>query len=145
MIQSKQIQRPQLVLVVDDQEINRDALEITLEDRYNVICATNGKEALDLMHKHSEELSIVLLDLMMPVMNGFELVTELRRNPDWRPIPIVVVTAKELTREDREHLDGHVERIFRKGAIERDDFLREVRDLLDSVAAVEHGRGGRDG
>ena len=65
MIRSKQIQRPQLVLVVDDHEINRDALGVILEDDYTVIYAENGREALEQMRAHLEDLSIVLLDLIM--------------------------------------------------------------------------------
>ena len=58
----------------------------------------------------------ILLDLMMPEMDGFEFVAEFRRHEAWRAIPVVVVTAKDLTREDRERLNGHVERILQKGA-----------------------------
>ena len=94
MINSKQIQRTQLVLVVDDQEINRDSLEgILLEGGYEPIFAENGKEALELMQKYEMELSIVLLDLMMPVMNGFEVLDYVRRDEQLSTIPIIVLTA----------------------------------------------------
>lgn len=93
MIRSKQIQRPQLVLVVDDQEINRDALGIILEDDYDVIYAQNGKEALNAMNEHIDDLVIVLLDLMMPVMDGFEVLETVRNDEDLRKIPIIVLTS----------------------------------------------------
>ena len=93
MIRSKQIQRPQLVLVVDDQEINRDALGIILEDDYDVIYAQNGKEALHAMHEHIDDLVIVLLDLMMPVMDGFEVLETVCNDEDLRKIPIIVLTS----------------------------------------------------
>lgn len=64
MIKSKQIQRPQLVLIVDDQEKNRDALEVILDEHYELLFAENGKEGLELMKQHAAELSIVLLDRM---------------------------------------------------------------------------------
>lgn len=73
MIKSKQIQRPKLVLIVDDQEINRDSLEVILWDEYEVITAENGREALDQMKAHVNDLSLVLLDLLMPVMTGFDV------------------------------------------------------------------------
>ena len=95
MIQSKQIQRPQLVLVVDDQEINRDVLGMILEDDYEVIYAENGKEALELMRERLESLSIVLLDLMMPVMNGFEVLEEVRSDEALSRVPIIVLTAEK--------------------------------------------------
>ena len=95
MIRSKQIQRPQLVLVVDDQQINRDVLGAHLEDNYEVIYAENGKECLEQMRAHSQELSIVLLDLMMPVMSGFEVLETVREDDGVRHIPIIVLTAEK--------------------------------------------------
>lgn len=95
MIKSKQIQGMQLVLVVDDQEINRDALEVILEDDYTVITAENGKEALEQMRAHISELSLVLLDLMMPVMSGFEVLETVREDEDLKKIPIIVLTAEK--------------------------------------------------
>lgn len=95
MIQSKQIDRPQLVLVVDDYEINRDVLGIILEEDYEVIFATNGQEALDAMHEHADELSIVLLDLIMPVMSGFEVLEYVRGDEQLSKIPIIVLTAEK--------------------------------------------------
>ena len=95
MIKSKQIQRPQLVLVVDDQEINRDVLGAILEDDYEVIYACDGKEALDIMREKAEKLSIVLLDLMMPVMNGFEVLETVQSDDLLKRIPIIVLTAEK--------------------------------------------------
>ena len=93
MIQSKQMQRPKLVLVVDDHEINRDSLGVILEDDYEVIYAENGEEALEEMRGHANGLSLVLLDLMMPVMNGFEVLEYVRQDEQLKAIPIIVLTA----------------------------------------------------
>ena len=93
MIKSRQIQRPRLVLVVDDQEINRDALEAILEDDYEVVCAENGKEALETMEHRQDELSIVLLDLMMPVMDGYAVLERVRADEQLGRIPVIVLTA----------------------------------------------------
>ena len=93
MLKSRQIQRLQQVLVVDDQEINRDALGMILEDDYEVLYAENGREALDMMREHAEGLSIVLLDLMMPVMSGFEVLEAVRDDEQLSRIPIIVMTA----------------------------------------------------
>ena len=95
MIVSKQIQRPQLVLVVDDQEINRDALGIILEDNYKVLFANDGQEAMDLIRQNVDDLSIVLLDLMMPVMNGFEVLEAVRDDEQLKQIPFIVLTAEK--------------------------------------------------
>ena len=93
MIKSKQIQRPKLVLVVDDQEINRDTLEVIMEDDYEVITAENGAEALEKMKGHAADLSVVLLDLMMPVMSGYEVLKKVHEDEVLRKIPIIVLTA----------------------------------------------------
>ena len=93
MLQSKQIQRPQLVLVVDDQELNRDALGVILEDDYEVIFAENGQEALEAIEAHIDDLSLILLDLMMPVMNGFEVLERVRGDEQMNHIPVIVLTA----------------------------------------------------
>jgi len=94
MIRARQIQRPNIVLVVDDQEINRDVLAEILADRYEILQAGNGREALAVMRAHAEELSIVLLDLMMPVMSGFDVLEEVRGDERLSKIPIIVLTAE---------------------------------------------------
>lgn len=95
MIRSTEIQRPKLVLVVDDQEINRDSLGFILEDDYEVSYAENGKEALDQIYARAEDMSLVLLDLMMPVMNGFEVMEVVRNDESLNHIPIIVLTAEK--------------------------------------------------
>ncbi len=93
MIGTGEIQRPRQVLVVDDQEINRDALEVILEEKYEILFAENGQEALEKMHEHQQSLCLMLLDLMMPVMNGFEVLEAVRGEEQLRHIPVIVLTA----------------------------------------------------
>lgn len=95
MISSKKLHYRHLVLVVDDQEINRDVLGAILEDDYNLLYASDGQEAMDLIHKHHDRLSIILLDLMMPVMNGFEVLAQLSNDELLRNIPVIVLTAEK--------------------------------------------------
>ncbi|UCG24757.1 MAG: response regulator, partial [Chloroflexota bacterium] len=88
--------------------------------------------ALDRLAERRPDL--ILLDLMMPVMDGFEFVQSVRQDTDNRSIPIIVVTAKELTDEDRRQLAGGVEHIIDKGAFTQGDMLQQLRDLVsDSV------------
>ena len=95
MIKSTEIQRPKLVLVVDDQEINRDSLGIILEDDYEILYAENGKEALEQMYERADDMSLVLLDLMMPVMNGFDVLETVQHDERLSHIPIIVLTAEK--------------------------------------------------
>ena len=95
MIKSKQIQSPRLVLVVDDQEINRDALGAILEDEYQIIYAENGKQALELIDKYIDDLSIVLLDLIMPELNGFEVLKIMTSDEQKKNIPVIVLTSEK--------------------------------------------------
>jgi CheY-like chemotaxis protein len=98
------------------------------QDGWKVTEAENGKVALSKLEEAQPEL--ILLDLMMPEMDGFEFVEALRRTEAYARIPVVVVTAKDLTPDDRNRLDGHVKRIFQKGTMRREELAREIRGLL---------------
>lgn len=95
MIRSKQIQHRRLILVVDDQEINRDVLGAILEDDYDIIYAENGREGLEKIRRYSEDLSIILLDLIMPEMNGFEVLETVENDETLNHIPVIVLTAEK--------------------------------------------------
>jgi ammonium transporter, Amt family len=117
------------VLVVDDDTVTRDMLRRTLQgEGWTVAEAANGREALARVIEQAP--SLILLDLMMPEMDGFQFVGELRARDEWQSIPVVVMTAKDLTQADRDQLNGHVERIAQKGLYSRDRLLREVYDLV---------------
>ncbi len=124
-----QSQLPCHVLVVEDEPSIRQMVRRVLEkEGWTVREAENGMEGLRAMEQHVP--SIVLLDLMMPVMNGFDFIRELRRREEWRNIPVVILTAKDLTGEDREQLKGNVELVLQKGDYSRDRLLDEVRDMV---------------
>ena len=107
-----------------------------------MIEAENGRVALERVGEAPPGL--VLLDLLMPEIDGFEFVLEFRRHAEWRHIPIVVITAKDLSAEDRQRLNGQVERILDKGGSSRDSLLAEVRDMVAALVA-RRGRGPRAG
>jgi signal transduction histidine kinase/CheY-like chemotaxis protein len=117
------------VLIIEDDANMRDMLRRRLEkEGWKVIEAENGREALERMAESRPEL--ILLDLMMPEMDGFQFLDEVRKHESLRSIPVIVVTAKELTPEDRQRLNGSVEKILQKGAYGREELLREVRALV---------------
>jgi CheY-like chemotaxis protein len=98
------------------------------KEGWSVREAENGRAGLQAVAQSPP--SIILLDLMMPVMNGFDFIRELRKNKDWRAIPIVILTAKDLTVEERFQLKGNVELVLQKGDYSRERLLDEVRDLV---------------
>jgi CheY-like chemotaxis protein len=105
---------PRRVLVVEDDALTRTALRRAMEgEGWEVVEAEHGRAALKRAAERVPDL--VLLDLMMPEMNGFEFLEALRARESWRAVPVVVITAKELTDEDRRRLNGGVERVVAKG------------------------------
>ena len=127
------------VLVVDDDVEVRQLLRRMLEpEGYAVVEAENGRVALERLRDGAP--AVVLLDLMMPEMDGFDFVAEFRRHAAWRAIPIVVITAKDLSREDRERLNGYVQKILQKGTHGRAELLAEVRELVATSVARRRPR-----
>ena len=123
--------QPGPVLVVEDDPDTREILRRLLEkEGCQVIAAENGRVALERLAESQPML--ILLDLMMPEMDGFQFIDRVRQHENWRTIPIVVVTAKDLTKEDRLRLNGYVLEIIRKNACPRDELLAEVRELVKS-------------
>ena len=120
---------PPTVLVVEDDPATREMLRRTLaRDGWEAVEAQNGREGLERLDETAPGL--ILLDLMMPEMDGFEFLEALRQRPDGRDIPVIVITAKDLTEDDHRRLNGGVERIIQKGATRLDQVLDTVRSLL---------------
>jgi adenylate cyclase len=110
-------------LLVDDDDVVRRSVRQALEPiGWKVSEAENGQAAVDSLTAARPD--VIILDLMMPKMDGFEFMDELRGRPDWQEIPVVVITAKDLTEEDRDRLNGGVERIIQKS--NRDEMLRQL-------------------
>jgi CheY-like chemotaxis protein/anti-sigma regulatory factor (Ser/Thr protein kinase) len=120
-------------LVVDDKAENRQVLRRALENEgWQVGEAENGRVALE---RVAEQVpSLILLDLMMPVMDGFEFVMEMRKRDASRAIPIVVVTAKDVTEEDRRRLNGDVVGLIQRGGLDREAMLALLREQVAATA-----------
>jgi DNA-binding response OmpR family regulator len=124
---------PRLALIVEDDGPTREMLRRTLEkEDWAVVEAENGRVGLECMAAAAPGL--IVLDLMMPEMNGFEFIAELRRREAWHSIPVIVVTAKDLTEDDRRQLNGYVEKILHKGAYTRETLLTHVRKWMAASA-----------
>ena len=119
------------ILVVDDDSVNREILSRTLVSAgYDIAEAGNGLEAL--AYLEADDASLVLLDLMIPAMDGFQFLQELRTHDKWKRLPVVVITAKELTAEERTRLADSVQGILQKGSYERQQLLYDI-DVLISL------------
>jgi len=118
----------QTVLIVEDDLSMREMLRRNLEkDGWAVAEAGNGRVGLEQITETAPAL--ILLDLMMPEMDGFEFMDALRQHKDRERIPVIVITAKDLTEEDHHRLNGGVERIIQKRATSQ----KEVLDLVRTV------------
>jgi len=118
------------VLLVEDDQPTREMLARTLEKAdWTISEAGNGRQALEQLARQKPQL--ILLDLMMPVMDGFDFLLEMRANAEWKDIPVIVLTAKDLTEEDRRVLSGRVEQIVEKGACAHDQMINLIRQVVD--------------
>jgi GAF domain-containing protein/CheY-like chemotaxis protein len=121
-------------LIVEDDAATREMLARFLEkEHWQVATAENGRVALERLTEKIPHL--ILLDLMMPEMNGFEFVAELHQHPEWSRVPVIVVTAKDLTPDERLQLNGYVETVLQKDSYTREELLAHVRERANALAA----------
>jgi CheY-like chemotaxis protein len=124
------------VLVVDDEPANREWLKEVLEPAgFEVTLASGGREAIELAK--SQRPDIVMLDLLMPEVDGFEVVNALSANEETKAIPIVVLTAKHLTNADIGSLNARVANILRRGSTGAIDLIGELQVVVNSRAPAE--------
>ena len=131
------------VLVVDDDAGTRDLLRRTLAKAgWSIGEAANGAECLDALQRLCP--SVVLLDLMMPGMDGFEVLERMRRHDAWGDIPVIVITAKDLSRDEVAWLRGCAEKVVQKGAYDRVELLRVIEGMIDRGSEVRSRSAGRE-
>src|SRR5262249_54844421 len=121
-----------MILVVDDDTAILDMIgQVLIEEGYEVLTTNNGRTAVDLAHQQLPRL--ILLDLMMPEMNGWQVVDELRTSPHTRPIPILLLSARrEMGRTAHElGVTAYLERPF-----DLDDLLDQVQHILTPITAT---------
>jgi len=124
------------VLVVDDERANLDLLQGPLEPAgFKVIRAGGGQEGIDIAKSRAP--SLILLDLMMPGVTGFEVVEALREEETTRQIPIMVLTAKILTSEDKRLLSGHVAAVFQRNSVGGPELVDWLRGIVASRTGAE--------
>ena len=118
------------VVVVDDTSEARRLIRRILQSQgdFEIAEATNGREAIELVTRERPDL--VILDLMMPEVDGFAVLDALRSQPETANIPVIVATAKELTVDEKSRLQGQIQSLMLKGDFLNDEFLEEVRSLI---------------
>jgi CheY-like chemotaxis protein len=117
--------------VVEDDPPSRELVVRMLQkEGIAVLEAGNGKEALEALQAGPTP-DLIILDLLMAEMDGFEFLSEVRPHPEWSRIPVVVVSSLDLNNEAQQVLKGQVEHIFQKGRFAREDLLREVRETIN--------------
>jgi signal transduction histidine kinase/CheY-like chemotaxis protein len=123
------------VLIVEDDERTREMLRRTLQkEGWEIREAANGRLGVEQLSAGVPGL--ILLDLMMPELDGFGFMQELRRRPDCARVPVIVLTAKDLTDDDRRRLSGDVARVLGKDANGREQLITEVRQILTQQIAA---------
>ena len=118
------------ILIADDHPHVRRLIRRILQAQgnYTLIEAEDGKAAVEMAQ--NEKPDLVILDLMMPEMDGFSVLDALKNDPDTINIPVIVVTAKELTKKEKEQLNGQINALMQKGDLISEDLLEEVRALV---------------
>lgn len=120
---------PRIEIVDDNQDVRLLIRRILhTQGKYTLFEATNGTQAVALAKV--EKPNLIILDLMMPEMDGFAVMDVLKADPDTADIPIIVLTAKELTQDEKQRLSGHVQALMQKGDFQSDDLVDEIRALL---------------
>jgi threonine synthase len=118
------------VAIVDDTADARRLVRRILQSQgeYTIFEASNGQDGLELMKRERPDL--LILDLMMPEMDGFAVLDALKNNPETANIPVIVSTAKELTQDEKKLLEGQIHVLMQKGDFMSDEFLEEVKSLI---------------
>jgi len=123
--------QPTRVLVVEDDPYQRERMRGWIESQHAIVQqAANGKEALERLQESKPDL--ILLDLMMPEMDGFQVVATLQKEPAWRDIPIIVITALDLDAKDHARLNSGVETVLVKEAFKPAELVDRIRRITES-------------
>ena len=120
---------PKIAIVEDTSEARRLIRRILQsQGNFTILEASNGRDGLELIQRELPDL--IILDLMMPEMDGFTVIEALRARPETATIPVIVATAKELTPDEKNRLGDQIQSLMQKGDFLNDEFLEEVKSLI---------------
>ena len=124
--------------MVEDDELQRERVREWLEGQSWIVQeAANGREALARLQ--ADKPDVILLDLMMPEMDGFQVVAALQKEADWRDIPVIVITSLDLDAKDRERLNSGVQSVLVKETFRPAELVERIRRLVQTKPAVDKG------
>jgi CheY-like chemotaxis protein len=130
--------RPTRILLVEDDALQRELMrEWLVGEQWMVHEAGNGREALALLRANKPD--VILLDLMMPEMDGFQIVAALQEEPLWRDVPVIVITARDLNAKDRERLNSGVHSVLLKNTFRPNELVERIRQLTRTKSATALG------
>src|SRR5690606_17915315 len=118
------------VLVIEDNEDSARLLVRILQNsgQYDVQIAYNGEEGLDMLQERRPDL--IITDLMMPRVDGFAVIDAVKSNPEYNQIPVIVLTAKELSANEKQRLTGQIDSLLHKGSFLNEELLQSLVDAL---------------
>ncbi|MBN2012244.1 response regulator [candidate division KSB1 bacterium] len=125
-------QKPQTILIVDDNDIDRmEIARIAESGDIAVISVDSGEKCLDALQNTLPD--VIILDLMMPGMSGFDVLKSIRSQPQTRDLPVIIVTAKELNREDKNRLSGNVSSIIEISKMTPANLMQSIKNMLEQI------------
>jgi signal transduction histidine kinase/CheY-like chemotaxis protein len=127
-----------LLIVEDDEDMRNSMQDILRVDGWDVDAVASAESAFSSVGNNPPAL--ILLDMLMPTMNGFEFLEQLRHNPRWRNIPVIVVTGQELSTDELQQLQAQSASVVNKAAYEHDELLREIHDRVAQSLSPQRDR-----
>ena len=117
------------ILLVEDEENIRSAVKLNLElDDFEVVATGSGRDALK--YTREQHFDLLILDVMLPEVDGFQVVAEMKSDPQLREIPIIVITAKELSPIEKQALNGKIRKLLPKGNFMDADLIKDIDQVL---------------
>lgn len=121
--------KPRTIMIADDNDIDRKEISTVIRSyQIDTIEARGGYECIQLLKTHRPD--ILILDLLMPDLDSFSVVEKIRTNPNTKDLPIIIVTAKDLTKEDKLLLSGNVQMVISKGENLKEDLYKQIKHIL---------------
>ncbi|NPD84244.1 response regulator [Lentimicrobium sp. L6] len=123
---------PKTIMIVDDNEFESEQLKKMIEkEGLSTILASSGPNCLKSLEFSSPD--VIILDLLMPEMDGFEVLNKIRANKKTKDIPVIIVSAKDLTAQDKADLSGKIEKVFTKGEASQSELLTEINRIINQL------------